>query len=117
MIQSAHIGIGIMGKEGNQAASFSDYAVPEFRCLRKLLFWHGRQFGQGAGDFLCTCIFKSIALSVSLSVFNMYSGFSGLQNIESLLWICYNLLLTTWQMGWTFIMDQDACMACSAKVE
>lgn len=45
MIQAAHIGIGIMGKEGNQAAAFSDYAVPEFRCLRKLMFWHGRQFG------------------------------------------------------------------------
>ena len=28
MIQSAHIGIGIYGKEGNQAASFADYALP-----------------------------------------------------------------------------------------
>lgn len=27
MIQKAHIGIGIRGKEGNQAASFSDYAI------------------------------------------------------------------------------------------
>ena len=30
MIQKAHIGIGIMGKEGNQASAFADYAVPEF---------------------------------------------------------------------------------------
>lgn len=30
MIQSAHIGIGIMGKEGNMAAAFSDYAIPEY---------------------------------------------------------------------------------------
>ena len=30
MIQSAHIGIGIMGMEGNQAAAFSDYAIPNF---------------------------------------------------------------------------------------
>jgi P-type E1-E2 ATPase len=27
MIESAHVGVGIMGKEGNQAASFSDFAV------------------------------------------------------------------------------------------
>ena len=27
MIESAHVGIGIMGKEGNQAASFADFAV------------------------------------------------------------------------------------------
>ena len=30
MIQTAHLGIGIMGKEGNQAAAFSDYAIPNF---------------------------------------------------------------------------------------
>ena len=30
MIQSAHVGVGIYGKEGNQAASFSDYAIPNF---------------------------------------------------------------------------------------
>ena len=30
MIQSANIGIGIYGREGNQAASFSDYAIPNF---------------------------------------------------------------------------------------
>jgi P-type E1-E2 ATPase len=29
MIQTAHIGIGIQGKEGNQAASFADYAIPK----------------------------------------------------------------------------------------
>ena len=28
MIQSAHVGIGLFGKEGNQAAAFSDYAIP-----------------------------------------------------------------------------------------
>lgn len=27
MIEKAHVGIGIMGKEGNQAASFSDFAI------------------------------------------------------------------------------------------
>jgi P-type E1-E2 ATPase len=30
MIQTAHIGVGIEGNEGNQAAYFSDYSIPEF---------------------------------------------------------------------------------------
>jgi len=30
MIQSAQIGIGIEGNEGNQAAYFSDYSIPNF---------------------------------------------------------------------------------------
>lgn len=32
MIQSADIGVGIMGKEGRQAVNNSDYAIGQFRC-------------------------------------------------------------------------------------
>lgn len=42
MIQSAHIGVGIMGREGAQAVRASDYAFGEFRHLRRLLSVHGR---------------------------------------------------------------------------
>lgn len=41
MIQEAHVGIGIMGKEGRQAARNSDYAIARFKFLSKLLFVHG----------------------------------------------------------------------------
>jgi len=51
MIQTAHIGVGIFGKEGNQAAAFSDYAISEFRHLRRLIFWHGRHFGTRVSDY------------------------------------------------------------------
>lgn len=34
-----------MGKEGGQAAAFSDFAIPDFKNLRRLLFTHGRRFG------------------------------------------------------------------------
>jgi len=42
MIQEAHIGIGITGKEGLQAARVSDYSIAQFRFLLKLLLVHGR---------------------------------------------------------------------------
>jgi len=45
MIQSADVGFGLMGKEGNQAAAFADYACPRFKDLRRALFWHGRSYG------------------------------------------------------------------------
>ena len=44
MIYQAHVGVGIRGKEGNQAAAFSDFAVNHFSDLRRLLFWHGSYF-------------------------------------------------------------------------
>ena len=33
MIQTADIGVGVMGKEGRQAVNNSDYAIGEFRCV------------------------------------------------------------------------------------
>lgn len=42
MIQESHVGIGIFGKEGKQAALSSDFSITEFHHLKRLLFWHGR---------------------------------------------------------------------------
>lgn len=42
MIREAHVGIGITGKEGLQAARASDYSIAQFRYLVKLLLVHGR---------------------------------------------------------------------------
>ena len=41
MIQEAHIGIGIFGKEGRQAVRSSDYALARFRFLVPALLQHG----------------------------------------------------------------------------
>ena len=38
-VQEAYLGIGIIGKEGKQAADFS---ILEFRVIKLLLLWHGR---------------------------------------------------------------------------
>lgn len=35
---------GIMGKEGRQAARNSDYAIPKFKHLKKMLLVHGHYY-------------------------------------------------------------------------
>ena len=42
MIQAAHVGVGISGREGLQAARVADYSIAQFRFLQRLLFVHGR---------------------------------------------------------------------------
>jgi phospholipid-translocating ATPase len=42
MIQAAHIGIGIVGKEGLQASLAADVSITEFQHTARLLLWHGR---------------------------------------------------------------------------
>ena len=41
MIQEAHIGLGIFGKEGRNAARSSDFAFSEFKHLKRALLVHG----------------------------------------------------------------------------
>lgn len=41
MIQAAHVGIGIAGKEGLQAAMACDFAIARFKFLSRLLLVHG----------------------------------------------------------------------------
>ena len=56
MIQAAHVGIGISGVEGLQAARASDVAISQFRFLKKLLLVHGAWSYQRLSKLiLCEC--------------------------------------------------------------
>ena len=41
MIQEAHVGFGIFGKEGRNAARCSDFAIAKFKFIRRALLVHG----------------------------------------------------------------------------
>jgi len=43
MIQEAHLGVGIVGKEGKQASLAADYSITKFMHLKLLILWFGRQ--------------------------------------------------------------------------
>eukprot|EP00931_Biecheleriopsis_adriatica_P116278 TRINITY_DN91944_c0_g1_i1.p1 TRINITY_DN91944_c0_g1~~TRINITY_DN91944_c0_g1_i1.p1 ORF type:complete len:1091 (-),score=194.42 TRINITY_DN91944_c0_g1_i1:2-3274(-) len=64
MIQGAHVGIGIRGKEGNQAVQASDVAISQFRFLVPLLFCHGRRAYRRVATFLCYMFYKHTTLAV-----------------------------------------------------
>jgi phospholipid-transporting ATPase len=42
MIREADVGVGIIGKEGRQAANNADFAIGQFKFLKPLLLVHGR---------------------------------------------------------------------------
>ena len=107
MIQSASIGVGVMGKEGNQAAAFSDYAIPSFKGLRRLIFWHGRKFGNRSIPYLGINIFKSAIYMTPNLWNNMINGFSGLASAVSLYHALYNVMNTTFPTTFQLVHDQD----------
>jgi len=107
MIQQAHIGFGLMGKEGNQAASFSDYAVPRFKDLRRALFWHGRAYGNRMINLVCWCLFKSMINATTKYCMQWENGYSGQQPVDGLLLSLYNVTMTVWFMFGMSYLDQD----------
>jgi len=62
MIQAAHIGVGISGMEGLQAARSADVAIGQFRYLRKLLLVHGAWSYQRISKVILYSFYKNITL-------------------------------------------------------
>ena len=54
---------------------------------------------------------------MNLSLYNAYAGYSGLQMIDSILWMMYNVCLSNIQMSQCFLFDQDASMSMAAKID
>ena len=94
-----------MGKEGNQAASFSDYALPNFKGLRRLLFHHGRRFGNRAIPYLVLNLYKSILFSAPNLFNNMMNGFSGLALQVDFYYALYNVLNTVFVTAAFLLLD------------
>jgi len=62
MIQAAHIGVGISGMEGLQAARSADVAIGQFRYLRKLLLVHGAWSYHRVSKVILYSFYKNITL-------------------------------------------------------
>lgn len=77
MIQAAHVGVGISGMEGLQAARSSDFAISQFKFLRRLLLVHGSWSYQRLSKLILYCFYKNIALYMTQFWFSFYNGFSG----------------------------------------
>ncbi|EEB06884.2 P-type ATPase [Schizosaccharomyces japonicus yFS275] len=94
MIQAAHIGVGISGMEGLQAVRSSDFAIAQFRYLRKLLLVHGSWSYQRLSKLILYSYYKNISLYMTQFWFAFQNGFSGSAIYESWSISLYNVLFT-----------------------
>lgn len=94
MIQAAHVGVGIAGVEGLQAARSADVAIGQFRHLRKLLLVHGAWSYQRVSKVILYSFYKNIALFMTQFWYSFQNGFSGEVIAESWTLTLYNVLFT-----------------------
>ncbi|KAG5877930.1 hypothetical protein JTB14_004182 [Gonioctena quinquepunctata] len=94
MIQKAHVGVGISGCEGLQAACASDYSIAQFRFLQRLLFVHGAWNYSRMCKLILYSFYKNICLYVIELWFAIYSAWSGQILFERWSIGFYNVLFT-----------------------
>eukprot|EP01006_Ploeotia_vitrea_P042438 TRINITY_DN66629_c0_g1_i1.p1 TRINITY_DN66629_c0_g1~~TRINITY_DN66629_c0_g1_i1.p1 ORF type:complete len:1318 (+),score=104.39 TRINITY_DN66629_c0_g1_i1:249-3956(+) len=107
MIQTAHIGVGISGREGVQAVQASDYAIAQFRYLQQLVLIHGRWDYQRISILILFSFYKNIAFSVANVWFGIYSGFSGVKYWDDLYQSVWNVVFTAVPIIAVAVFDKD----------
>jgi phospholipid-translocating ATPase len=107
MIQEADIGVGLLGKEGNQAASASDFNFCQFRFLERLLLHHGRWAYYRIAYFLVYYAFKNILITLMLFCYLAYCGWSGANVLSSAYLTVYNSLISVFLTIYYGVLEQD----------
>ncbi|KAJ3163744.1 hypothetical protein HDU88_006236 [Geranomyces variabilis] len=106
MIQAAHVGIGISGMEGLQAARAADFAIAQFRFLRKLILVHGQWAYVRMSKLVLYSFYKNITLYLIQLWFTSENGFSGQTLFETWTGAAYNILFAVFQPIAIGIFDQ-----------
>uniref|UniRef100_A0A7S0EQ35 Phospholipid-transporting ATPase n=1 Tax=Hanusia phi TaxID=3032 RepID=A0A7S0EQ35_9CRYP len=94
MIMEAHVGVGISGNEGLQAVRSADYAIAQFRFLKRLMLIHGRNNYRRVAEVVLYSFYKNMTLVTSLFLYNSYNGWSGTAIYASIVLICFNVAYT-----------------------
>ncbi|KAK2026044.1 phospholipid-translocating P-type ATPase [Colletotrichum zoysiae] len=107
MISASHVGVGISGKEGLQAARVADYAIAQFRYLQRLLLVHGRwNYVRTAKFILCT-FWKEMFFYLPTAMYQRYNGYTGTSLYESASLTVFNTLFTSLCVICMGVWEQD----------
>lgn len=107
MITAAHIGVGISGLEGQQAARAADYSIGQFKMLKNLLFTHGREAYRRNTYLIMYMFYKNILLVIPVWVYGWFSLFSGTYVYNNIFLQFYNLVFTAIPIIWFAIFDWE----------
>ncbi|ODO02976.1 hypothetical protein I350_05819 [Cryptococcus amylolentus CBS 6273] len=94
MIQAADVGVGISGEEGLQAVNSADYAIAQFRYLKRLLLVHGHWSYFRNSNMILNFFYKNIIGIGVLFWFMIYCGWSTT-------YVYAYVYLLFWNVFWT----------------
>ncbi|KAK3685126.1 hypothetical protein B0T22DRAFT_516968 [Podospora appendiculata] len=107
MIQASHVGIGISGREGLQAARIADYSIAQFRFLQRLLFVHGRWNYIRTAKYILGTFWKEVVFYLVQAQFQRYNGYTGTSIFEPASLTVFNTLFTSLPVILLGIFEKD----------
>ncbi|TPP59256.1 Phospholipid-transporting ATPase [Fasciola gigantica] len=94
MILQASVGIGVFGKEGQEAVRAADYAVSQFRFLQRLILVHGHWSYHRVSSTMLLFYEKGVLFVTVQLLLALYSGFTAVSWFDTIYYILYNLSMT-----------------------
>ncbi|KAK4377426.1 hypothetical protein RND71_003722 [Anisodus tanguticus] len=107
MIQMADVGVGICGQEGRQAVMASDFAMGQFRFLKRLLLVHGHWNYQRVGYLVLYNFYRNAVFVFMLFWYILYAGFSTTSALTDWSSVFYSLIYTSIPTLVVGILDKD----------
>ena len=108
MLRLSDVGVGIVGKEGSQAANSADYAVRAFIDVYELMFVHGRSCSFRLSNFVHLFLYKNCALALCQIWFAFYSDFSAQSIFNDWYLLLYNSAFGLGALLLASVSDNDA---------
>ena len=107
MIKKAHIGIGLYGEEGMGAVMASDYALPEFRMLWRLILVHGRWNYTRIAEMILYFFYKNMLFTIPQFIYAFYCGFSSQTIFDDYYIALFSLIFTALPLVIRAVFEQD----------
>ncbi|KAF4669070.1 hypothetical protein FOL47_002720 [Perkinsus chesapeaki] len=107
MIHQAHVGVGIFGQEGYQAAGTADYAISRFGDLYRLMFYHGRWNYERMSHYINFFIYKNFLFTLCQFCFGTASRWSGQTVYDSFYVLVYNSVFSLLPLTVAALFDRD----------
>ena len=107
MIMEANIGVGILGEEGMAAAQASDFAIGEFKNLRRLLFYHGKNNNGNISKLIIYFFYKNFIFTLIQFHYAFFCLSSGQTIFDDWYITYYNLIFTAFPLMVAALTDND----------
>nr|GMD39989.1 phospholipid-transporting ATPase 1-like [Ipomoea batatas] len=107
MIQMADVGVGICGQEGRQAVMASDFAMGQFRFLKRLLLVHGHWNYQRIGYLVLYNFYRNAVFVFMLFWYILFTAFSTTSALTDWSSVFYSVLYTSVPTIVVGILDKD----------